>query len=180
MTANNIDFRVALDEDIAGACELIKENFVGNLNESQKQDGFLTINFDRDQLKEMADDGVMVVAVSGSRVVGFLCTQTCEYNRKNIPHAKTMIETLSGEIEEQSTLVCGPVCISSSCRGQNVFERMYAFLIREAKAAYDSGITFVSESNPRSIAAHVKKAGMLAVGEFEQDDKIFKIFRRQF
>lgn len=180
MSTNEIRFRKALEEDISGACELINENFVGNLAESQKGDGFLSICFDWDQLKEMADDGVMIVALSGSQVVGFLCTQTCEYNRKNIPHAKTMIEKLSGEIDEQSTLVCGPVCVSSSFRGLGIFERMYAALEQEADGIYSAGITFISESNPRSIAAHVDKVGMSPAGDFGHDSKKFKIFRRNF
>lgn len=178
MIGTKLLFRRALDEDIAGVCELLKKNFVGNLSESQKRDGFLSIDFDADQLKEMADDGVMIVSICDSRVVGFLTTQTCEYNLK-IPIAKTMIEKLSGDIETHKTLVCGPVCIDSSFRGEGILEQMYEFLAREAEGTYDTGITFVSDNNPRSIAAHENKIGMTTVGEFEEGGKVFKMLRRR-
>ena len=179
VTASELLFRRALDQDIPGVCELLKANYVGNLSESQRKDGFLSIDFDADQIKEMADDGVMIVALFECRIVGFLTTQTCEYNLK-IPIAKTMIETLSHTIDAHKTLVCGPVCIDSSFRGQGVLEQMYKLLAREAEGTYNTGITFVSDSNPRSIAAHRNKLDMTPAGQFEHEGKVFKIFRHQF
>lgn len=180
MMVDNIQIRRALDSDLDSACDLVKENYVGNLTDAQKQDGFLSICFTRDELKAMADDGVMIVAVLDSKVVGFLCTQTCQYNREHIPIAKTMIDMLSDGIDDQRTLVCGPVCVGSLARGQGLFERMYAFLAEQIHGVYDSGITFVSESNPRSIAAHRDKMGMAPAGVFEHGGKTFQALRHQF
>jgi L-amino acid N-acyltransferase YncA len=179
MDTNKLTFRRALDEDLAGIHELLERNFAGNLSESQKKDGFLSIRFDGDQLREMADDGIMIVALSGSRVVGFLSTQTCRYNL-TIPIAGAMIETLSDSIEQQRTLVCGPVCIDSEFRGQGVFEQMYAHLIRESSGIYTTGITFVSAGNPRSIAAHRDKLGMTPAGQIEHEGATFQLFRYRF
>lgn len=178
MDTNKLLFRRASEEDLVGVYELLAQNFAGNLTETQKNDGFLSIYFNADQLKEMADNGVMVVALYRSRVVGFLSTQTCRYNLA-IPIARVMIETLSQSVEQDRTLVCGPVCIDSSLRGQGILEQMYALLVREIAGTYTTGITFISDSNPRSITAHRDKLGMTPAGQFEHDGTTFKIFRCQ-
>ena len=174
--ASTLLFRRALDEDLAGVYELQAQNLAGNLTESEKKDGFLSICFNAEQLQEMADDGIMIVALRGLRVVGFLSTQTCRYNLA-IPIAKVMIETLSRSIEQDRTLVCGPVCIDSSFRGQGILEQMYALLAREATGTFTTGITFVSASNLRSIAAHRNKLNMTPAGQFEHDGRTFEMFR---
>ena len=179
MISSTLLVRRALDKDIDAVCELLKENFVGNLGDAEKKDGFLSINFEADQLKEMAADGVMIVALFDSRVVAFLTTQTCEYNL-NLPIAKTLVEKLSNTVESHKTLVCGPVCIDSDFRGQGLLEQLYEVLAREAEGTYDTGITFVSDSNPRSIAAHKHKLGMTPVGKFEEEGKLFQMFRHDF
>ena len=179
MSAKDLLFRRALDKDLAGVDELLERNFADNLTDSQKKDGFLSIRFTRDQLREMADDGIMVVALCESRVVGFLSTQSCRYNLA-IPVARTMIESLSDSIEQSRTLVCGPVCIDSAFRGQGILEKMYALLGRETAGIYTTGITFVADGNPRSIAAHRDKLGMTPAGRFEHDGKTFRMFRYRF
>lgn len=179
MDTSKLLFRRALDEDISGICELLEQNFIGNLPESERKDGFLSICFSADQLKEMAENGITIVALFESRVVGFLSTQTCHYNLK-IPIAKTMLETISHAIDEQKTLCCGPVCIDSSFRGQGILEQMYALLAQEKGSTYHSGITFVSERNPRSIAAHSNKLGMTLSGQFGHDGQKYKIFSCNF
>ena len=179
MDVEKLVFRRALNEDLEGVRELLERNLAGNLSESQKKDGFLSVHFTADQLREMADDGVMIVVLCGSRVVGFLSTQSCRYNL-SIPIARTMLEALSDSIEQHQTLVCGPVCIDSAFRGQGILEQIYALLVEEAADTYNTGVTFVSESNPRSIAAHENKLGMTSVGRFEHDGAVFRIFRYRF
>lgn len=177
VNTNTLLFRRALNEDLAGVYELQVQNFADNLTESQKKDGFLSICFNLEQLKEMADDGIMIVALWGLRVVGFLSVQTCRYNLA-IPIAKLMIDTLSHSIEQDKTLVYGPVCIDSSFRGQGILEQMYALLTKEKISTYNTLITFVSTSNPRSIAAHKDKLNMTSAGQFEHDHGTFEILRR--
>ena len=169
----------ASDRDLPGVLDLLELNYTANLTEEQRKDGFLTVRFDAAQLKAMAADGIMIVALRGTRVVGFLSAQSCRFNLA-IPIARTMLESLSKSIEEDRTLVCGPVCIDAACRGQGLFERMYARLIAETAGAYTTGVTFVSDRNPRSIAAHQDKLGMQAAGRFEHDGLRFHIFRLEF
>ena len=90
-----------------------------------------------------------------------------------------MIETLSHSIEQHKTLVCGPVCIDRSFRGQGILEQMYTLMARETAGAYTTGVTFVSNSNPRSIAAHRDKLGMTPAGQIEHESETFTIFRYQ-
>ena len=178
VNANTLLFRRALNEDLAGVYELQVQNFADNLTESQKKDGFLSICFNLEQLKEMADDGIMIVALWELRVVGFLGAQTCRYNLA-IPIAKVMIDTLSHSIEQDKTLVYGPVCIDSSFRGQGILEQMYAFLVKETTSTYSTLITFISANNPRSIAVHRDKLSMTPAGQFEHDGRKFVILRCQ-
>jgi hypothetical protein len=172
--------RRALSDDFEGIFQLQQENFSGNLSETDKPDGFLTVSFTLEQIKELADNGVTVVATTGVGVVGFLSTQTCAYNQ-SIPIAKKLIDTLQARsggppFDLSTSLVCGPVCIKREFRGQGILERMYQRLAQEARETFPTGITFVSRENPRSLYAHEVKLGMTTAGAFEHAGKEFAIF----
>lgn len=176
--------RKAKDEDFDGIYALQNENFVGNLAESERQDGFLSISFSVEQFREMAEpqNGITVVARMDDRVVGFLSAQTCAYNMR-IPIPAKLVETVEEthpEIDLEKTLVCGPVCVSKDYRGRGVLEIMYSVLAEEAKGTYDTAITLIAAKNTRSLKAHEVKLGMKDSGSFDFEGKEFRTLYAPF
>lgn len=66
----------------------------------------------------------------------------------------------------------GPVCVHESVRGQGVFEEVF-FKSLESMDRFPIMATFINTVNPRSYAAHTKKAGMEEIGKFEFNGNIY-------
>lgn len=149
------------------------------------KDGFISVRFTVDDLVEMADNGVTVVAVSSDTTAGVLSAQTCEYNVSRIPLVKEMVKALAGKVFEgqaidtTTSIVCGPVCVAKEFRGLGVMEHMYELLKREAKPNYPLGLTLISQGNPRSLRAH-EKIGMQKVTSFDFDGRTFDALAMSF
>lgn len=173
-----IVYRVATRADLQGAVELLEENYRGSLSEEGKKDGFISVLFSVDDLIEMSENGVTVVAVCGDTTAGVLSAQSCDYNVRKIPLVKEMVTALTDKIvdgapiDTTQSIVCGPVCVSKEFRGQGVFEKMYDVLKGEAKKNYSLGLTLISQGNPRSLRAH-EKIGMQKVTSFDFDGRTF-------
>ena len=170
--------RRAQSEDFAGIRDLLALNYVGNLSEDERKEGFLSIDLSEKELLEMASNGITVVAVLGNQVGAFLSTQTCEYNRRLALPAK-MLEALDENsqswFEPDVTLVCGPVCVSKEFRGQGLLQQLYKEMAREAAGHFTIGISFVSGENPRSLRAHVSGLKMNIVCSFDFRGKSYEI-----
>lgn len=184
MNTQVLNYRKAEDEDFDGIYELQNENFVGNLGEGDRQDGFLSISFSVKQFREMAEpqNGITVVARTHDRVVGYLSAQTCAYNLR-IPIPAMLVETFEKtypEIDLEKTLVCGPICVSKDFRGQGILERMYCMLAESAEGKYATAITMISKNNPRSLKAHEIKLGMKDSGSFIFEGKEFQTLYAPF
>ena len=68
-----IEYRRAFSQDYLAIVQLNSTNFIGNLAEEDRKDGFLSAVFTLEQTAAMAEDlGTMVSIVDGV-LVGFLC-----------------------------------------------------------------------------------------------------------
>ncbi len=170
--------RRAGDEDFSRIRQLLEENFVGNLSAEEREDGFLSINLSEEELREMASNGITVVAIDKDRVAAFLSTQTCDYNRRLALPAR-MLEVIEHDQATQldllKTLVCGPICVSKEYRGKGLVNALYAEMAKEAGDQYLTGITFVSEENPRSLKAHANGLKMIPLFSFEFHEKSYHV-----
>lgn len=185
MESNMIEYKVADDADIEGARLLLDENFRGTLDTDEMKDGFISVRFSFDDLKEMANDGITIVARAGDKIAGVLCTQTCDYNLRKVPLGARLIGAMQDKlisgvpIEADKSLVCGPVCISKDFRGQGVLVKLYDALKIAAAGKFTTGLTLVSQANPRSIRAH-EKLGFEKIETFESDGRPFDAFAMKF
>lgn len=177
----NIIYKLASEADLQGALTLLDENFRGALADDQMKDGFISVRFTLDELKEMTENGVTVVAVANNEMAGVLFAQSCIYNTRNNPLAARMVEaleskTLDGKpIVTDESIVCGPICVSKNFRGQGIMPQMYELLKREAAKNYKTALTLVSQNNPRSIHAH-EKLGYEKLATFNSDGRDFDAF----
>ena len=167
----SMTFRRAVLEDVPAILAVQAANFVGNLNDAERQDGFLSVEFTCEQLEEMADNVGIVVASDGARLAGYLCASSCEFNRP-FPRLAAMMQQLDGidyggrPLASARLFIYGPVCIDRPYRGCGLLRGLYTTLKSEVARRYNVGVAFVAYDNPHSLRAHVVGLGMDLVGEF--------------
>ena len=61
----------------------------------------------------------------------------------------------------------GPVCIDKRYRGTGIFEKLFALSLESMANRFPYMVTFINQINPRSYAAHTKKAKMTESGTFD-------------
>lgn len=61
----------------------------------------------------------------------------------------------------------GPVCVDSAYRNSGVFEQVFTASLANMSSRYPLMATFINQNNPRSYAAHTRKAGMTEIGKFD-------------
>lgn len=175
-----MEFRRAAREDIPAILDVQAANFIGNLGDAERQDGFLSVMFTAKQLEEMAGHVGIIVAVGGSRLAGYLCASSCEFNRL-FPLLAAMMQRFDGidyrgrPLASSHVFIYGPVCIDQSYRGRGLLRGLYETLQREVVGRYDIGVAFVAHDNPHSLRVHVDGLGMAHVGEFDFSGKQYHI-----
>jgi hypothetical protein len=188
-TAKPLIYRVASDSDLESSKKLLDDNYRGSLADDELKDGFISIQFTIEELIEMSQNGITIIALSGvqatsaatTETAGVLFTQTCEYNVKKVPFAARMIDALEGKtlggskIEFNESMVCGPVCISKEFRGQGIFPKLYELFRNEAKGKFSTALTLVAQSNLRSQRAH-EKVGFEKLNSFDSNGRAFDAF----
>jgi hypothetical protein len=173
-------FRRATSEDFSAILEVQAANFIGNLNDAARQNGFLSVEFTREQIEEMADHVGIIVARDETGVAGYLCASACEFNR-SFPLIADMMQQFNRidyrgrSLTSYRVFIYGPVCIDRPYRGQGLLRGLYETLKQEVAGPYDVGVAFVAEDNPHSFRAHVDGLGMDRVGEFLFDAKRYHI-----
>ena len=175
-----MEFRRATREDIPAILDVQAANFIGNLEEVERQDGFLSVKFTSKQLEEMMGHVGIIIAAVGDRQAGYLCASSCEFNRP-FPLLDAMMRQFDGidyrgrSLASSRAFIYGPVCIDRSYRGRGLLRGLYDTLQQEVVGRYDIGVAFVADDNPHSLRAHVDGLGMARVGGFVFSGKPYHI-----
>lgn len=173
-------YRRLADEDYVGVLALQEANLFDNLSTEDRQNGFLSARFSREQFGRMDRDVAVLVARDVERVVGYLCASGVELNRQ-FPLLLAMIERYADvsfqgrALADQKTFVYGPVCVDRAYRGHGVLRGLFQALRHETLGRFDAGVAFVAEDNQRSLAVHIARLGMDDVGEFEFKGKRYRV-----
>ena len=183
ITQPAIQYRVAAPADFEGILLLQHQNLKTTLQEDLSQ-GFLSIEFTREQLHSINSELGIFVALQEKEVVGYLIAESIEFAIGS-PLIAYLLKRLREFVHEGATLsacclfVYGPVCIDKQHRGQGVLQELFRVMVQTLRGNYDVGVGFVSEQNPRSLAAHQGKLGMQVVDEFELGGNNYKtlVFR---
>jgi len=172
MIHSSILYRKAIPADLEGILLLQHENLMTNLQGEDLSQGFLSIEFTREQIRKINGELGIFVAVQDKRVIGYLMTETVEFAVQS-PLIAHMLKRLKDvvfddhPISSYSLFIYGPVCIDRRSRGKGVLEGLFKVMLKALKGRYDVGVAFVSELNLRSLHAHQHKLGMTVVDEFE-------------
>ena len=166
------EYRRATQEDYSAILRLQTANYITNLSEAERQEGFLSAEFTRAQVADMARDLGTMLAVVGKEVAGFLCAFRREFSTGS-PVITKMLESyervqFEGKpLERYKSYIYGPVCIARGHRRRGFLRGLYEAQKKDLTGQFELGVAFVARNNPHSLKAHVSGLGMTEVGDFE-------------
>ena len=174
-----IQYRKATPADFWRILSLQHQNLLTTLQGKDLSQGFLSIEFTREQLFRMNSELGIFVAVQDKSVIGYLMAESIEFavGSSLIAHLLKRLKDFVYDgvpLSSCSLFVYGPVCIEKRYRGQGALEGLSDIMLQTLKGQYDIGIAFVSERNPRSLHAHQLKLGMKVIDEFEFNGQKYK------
>lgn len=171
-------YRRAIRADYAAILRLQSENYIANLGEAERTQGFLSAQFSAEQTAQIAEDLGTMVAVVDEQVAGFLCAFRNEF-RTGSPVIAEMLQsydqlTFEGRpLSAFTSYIYGPVCIGREYRGRGLLRGLYEAQKRDLAGQFEIGVAFVSRDNPHSLSAHVAGLGMAEAGDFEVKGNVY-------
>ena len=167
-----MEIKLAALEDMDGIFSLLRTYHVNSISPEDKPDGFVTTNLTREQMAALiTEEKGVTVAKDGDKVVAFALAASWDF-WKEWPLFAYMIQELPKYQLDGMTLTSensyqyGPVCVDRAYRGTGLFEKVFAFSLHSMAERFPIMATFVNQINPRSYAAHSRKAGLDTTGTF--------------
>ncbi len=172
MTRLPVQDRKATPADFDGILDLQHQNLLTTLRENDLSQGFLIIEYTREQLCNINRDLGIFVAVQDKMVVGYLMAESVEFavGSPLIAHMLNRLKEFTFDgvpLASLKSFVYGPVCIDKQYRGKKILDGLFMVMMKTLQGHYDAGIAFVSAQNLRSFNAHKIKLGMRIADEFE-------------
>lgn len=168
--------KIAEISDIDNVLKLHYRYHVDFINEEDKQDGFVTTPFTKEQLRELVEEEKgLFIAVLGGNVVAYVMAASWQFYSKwpmfafmieNLPN----LEYLGQKLNIYNSYQYGPICIDKSVRGSGVLEKIFGYTQKEMSKRYPILVTFINKINIRSYQAHTKKLGLEVIAEFDYNN----------
>jgi hypothetical protein len=172
--------RWATREDYANILALQEANYVDNLPDNLRKDGFLSARMWESQMDEIVNDAGIAVAYEDGVFLGFMCaSQVKHWQPESIVHR--LVHSLKADFQEtrvddpEKFGVFGPMCITAAARGRGLVKTLYDYETSQLKSRFHSGVGFISTKNPRSLKA-VTKIDWKPRGIFRWSDREFHAF----
>jgi hypothetical protein len=185
----DVAIRLAVRADVPKLHEFEGRFYVGNLSESERADGFISVWHSVEWFTRAVDSGGIHVAVTdGDRIGGFIAVvappdptdpDIPEVTRGMVQLART-VKMNGRPIADQRYALRGPVCISPELRGRGVYSAFNAVTLQAYRDRYDIGVLFVSADNPRSLHTTTGKLGATDLAMFDADGKRFHFLAFEF
>ena len=173
-------YRRARPEDYRSIIRLQTANYIDNLPEEQRKEGFLSATFSLAQIAAIAADLGIAIVTIGDEVAGCLCAFRREFDHDS-PVVKKLLESYDQARFEGKPLsafdsyIYGPVCIAREYRRRGLLRGLFEFQKKDLADQFDIGVALVSHNNPYSMQAHIGGLGMTEAGDFQVNGKIFAI-----
>lgn len=162
--------RPATLQDMPGILALLKANHADFVVDTS--DGFVTTNLTQQQLAALiTEENGVTVAAENEKILAFALAASWKY-WSEWPFFAYMIQQLPRFSFQGQTLTIknsyqyGPVCVDASVRGTGIFEQVFDASLASMRTRFPIMATFVNQINPRSFAAHTRKAHMTLAGTF--------------
>lgn len=175
-----VEFTRAKPQHYTAILRLQSANYIANLSEQDRKEGFLSAEFTRDQVAAMAEElGIMIAEDSGT-VAGYLCAFRNEFNHGSPVLAKMLesydrVQFLGKPLSSYNSYIYGPVCIGRDYRRRGLLRGLYEAQKKDLAGQFEVGVAFVARNNPHSLQAHVAGLGMTDVGDFEVRGNVYVI-----
>jgi len=174
----SVIFRRAVATDYAAIVQLNAANFIANLLEAERRDGFLSAQFTMEQTAAMAEDLGTTVAVVDGQVAGFLCAF-----RNDFDHGSSVVAMMIESYDRLSfqerllntyqSYAYGPVCINRAYRRKGLLRGLFEEQKRQLAGRFEVGVALIARTNQHSLDAHIAGLGMTDVGSFDVDGNVF-------
>lgn len=175
---NSIAYRQAVPADYPAIVKLNTVNFIANLAEDARQDGFLSALFTLEQTASIAEDLGTTVAIVDGQLAGFLCAF-----RNDFPHGSPVVAKMIESYDRMSfagkllnqykTYAYGPVCIDRAHRRKGLLRGLFQEQKRALAGRFEVGVALIARTNQHSLEAHIAGLGMIDVGSFEVNGNLF-------
>lgn len=163
--------------------------YVGNLDVSQRAEGFISILHPQHWFAGAVDSAGMHVAMADDGVIqGFIAVTAPPpgADAGSSPIIRAMVGlaarlTFDGmPIAQQRFAFRGPVLIDRSARGLGLYS-LFNEITREAyRERFDLGVLFVAADNPRSVHTTTTKLGAQSLATFEVEAKQYHFMVYRF
>ncbi|HXB22762.1 MAG TPA: hypothetical protein VNV88_15350 [Candidatus Solibacter sp.] len=158
---NKVNVRLAKREDYPHILALESSNYIDNLQDIQRKDGFLSAKMSEEQVDAIAKDLGIAVACAGEELIGFFCVSRPEHwPPDSIVHR--LVHYLKTDLRDkrmadpQSFCIFGPMCLAPSARGKGLLEKLYEHANANLGGRFAAAAGFICTENPRSLGAMAK------------------------
>jgi hypothetical protein len=177
---SSVEFRRAVARDYPAILRIQSANFVGNMSEEERREGFLSAEFSREQIAAMAEDLGIIVAVDLESVAGYLCGFRREFDHGSPVLAKMLesydrVQFRGKALDSYNSYIYGPVCIERNHLRRGLLRGLYEAQKKDLAGRSEVGVAFVARSNTHSLQAHVAGLGMTDAGDFEVKGNTYAI-----
>lgn len=180
--------RLATTADVPALMAMNSRYYIGNLAESERSEGFLSMLLSADWFTGAIDAGGIHVAEIDGEVIGFIgvteAPPRAEVRDGTITAAvldlAEVVEFNGTPIAQRRFAFRGPVLVDASARGMGVYSAFNAVMRRAYRDRFDVGVLFVSADNPRSLHTTTTKLGARPLADFEVAGKQYVLLAFEF
>lgn len=181
--------RLATRQDTPAMMALEARNYVGNLDASERADGFISILHPQEWFDSAVDNTGVHVAVNDDGVVTGFIAMTVPPVRSDpgvSPIIGAMLD-LADTLEFDGTPIAaqryafrGPVLIDRAARGRGLYSEFNTVTREAYRQRFDLAVLFVAADNERSLHTTTTKLGAEPLANFEVNAKRYHFLAFRF
>jgi hypothetical protein len=168
-----IKTRIGNKKDISRILSLQENNLYRNLNEKERENGFVTTPFTTKQIEDIIkQNGIFIAENENNLIIAYAFAGTWEYFEQweifNFMVSRfPKLSFKNKAITVVNSFQYGPVCIDKLYRGKGLLNLIFEEMRIEFIKKFPISITFINRVNVISEKAHTQKLGWEIIDEFE-------------
>jgi|TARA_B100001964_G_scaffold168210_1_gene184848 hypothetical protein len=163
---------LAIFTDIQDILCVQRKNLASAVSDDEKaRQGFVTLETSEELLGDIISNEGIIVARCGNKLAGYLIPITVRRSAifpLFLPLAEQFrFMRYDGRvIDMHKVCILAQICIDKEFRNGESLQAIHQVTRNHLGKKYDIGVALISSTNPRSLAANTKKAGMTDVGQY--------------
>lgn len=168
-----IQARLGSQTDIDGVLRLQERYLFRNLNETEREQGFVTTPFTVSQIEDIIlQNGLFIAIDEHNSIVAYAFAGPWTYFKQweifNVMIARfPELSFNSQAITLENSFQYGPVCIDENYRGKGILNLIFEAMRIAFVKSFPISITFINSANVISEKAHTRKLGWEIIDHFE-------------